>query len=666
MSEQPGMSQEMLDLQKQMNELRTLMVEFTQGQDEIKRDIREHETAIRQLTVKYDEINGRIFDARRALRNIESDMIRQQKADEQKAVNEAAQREFNRLADELDAIAADAVWQGKAMAHQISGAKRLAIGERVLLADKMGLGKTLTLFMACDYNRAKRVLYVTTADLVENVIEESRIWAPQRGAFTISGLPKTQRDIILKHLKGSEEFFMVINYEAWRKDKELLEALTLLQFDTVIVDEAHKMKNIKSANYQGIRKIVMAKNQCPTCSGPVIHYTDSYNYTRVKCAAGCDTQHLEEEALKRLGTAQQVYCSTRFFYPATGTFILNRPQEIFASLSLVSPRRFSRLNDFLSNYCQQDWNTGKWRFKSGGVESLMKAIEGNIVARDLKSAGIKLPPQKVIFHNLKLDPTLYPAQHKVISDLREFNAIDLADEKIGIFHMLALITRERQAITWPAGMRFASIDNSQVWNCEVAESVKIDAILHYDSNEESWDGILADATANGERNENGEWTGDRVVVFSQFKQPLIEIERRCREAGIDVVRLDGDTTEMTHAEIRKDFNRKTFVENPGYEAKWQVVLANYKSGGVGLNFTDCTQTIILDEEWNPGSRDQAYARTYRIGQIEETTVHVLRVENSIDTWMATLMEQKEKIVAGFEDDIEMMTALRDILEKSVA
>lgn len=663
MSESENMSEEMAALAAQLVELRQMIAGFETAREEITGTIKIHESAIVALKRDHSDFANKLFDARKILRAAESKVDQQVKLEEQHSENERAKAAFKAMSDELDAIAADAAWIGKAFEHQVTGAKRLSIGKRVLLADKMGLGKTLTLFMACDYNQAKRILYVTTADLVENVVEEARVWAPTRGAFGLAKLPKVQRDIIINTVKTLPEFFIVINYEAWRKDKSLLQALKDMRFDTIIVDEAHKMKNVKSSNFQGVRSLVFANNECPVCHGEVLVSVDGYGSSRTQCATFCDVTPVAEKARREVGTAEYIWNSVEYVYPATGTFILNRPQEIFGALSLVAPTRFNNDKRFLERYCHQDYNTGKWVFNSGGVASLLKQIEGNIVARDMKSAGIKLPPQKVMIHNLYLDPELYPHQYKTIQDLKEFAAIDLKDEKVGIFHMLALITRQRQAITWPAGMRFLSDDGETVFTCDVDESVKIDAVIKYDNIEGEFDGMIPEFTNSGERDEDRDWTGERVVLFSQFKTPLVEIERRLIDAGISVVRLDGDTNDWTAKEIRKDFDRKTMIEDPSYKPKWQVILANYKSGGVGLNFTDVTQTIILDEEWNPGSRDQAYARTLRMGQTAETAVHVLRVDNSIDQWMALLMEQKQNVVDGFEADVEMIQALRDILEK---
>ena len=84
-------------------------------------------------------------------------------------------------------------------------------------------------------------------------------------------------------------------------------------------------------------------------------------------------------------------------------------------------------------------------------------------------------------------------------------------------------------------------------------------------------------------------------------------------------------------------------------------------GGVGLNLTAATQMIICDEEFNPGKRDQAYDRLHRIGQTESVTIHVIRVKNSIDDWLAGIMEQKEDMVNGF-NKITNGESLQEFLE----
>jgi SNF2 family DNA or RNA helicase len=116
------------------------------------------------------------------------------------------------------------------------------------------------------------------------------------------------------------------------------------------------------------------------------------------------------------------------------------------------------------------------------------------------------------------------------------------------------------------------------------------------------------------------------------------------------------------AEIKTNFYRAK-----GESPKWDVLLCNYKTGGVGLNLTSITKTHILDEEWNPGKRDQAYARSARMGQLEETDVYVYRIPGSIDTWMSNTIYRKEKLIGEFTDEMteqkdDLMMSLREAIE----
>jgi SNF2 family DNA or RNA helicase len=112
-------------------------------------------------------------------------------------------------------------------------------------------------------------------------------------------------------------------------------------------------------------------------------------------------------------------------------------------------------------------------------------------------------------------------------------------------------------------------------------------------------------------------------------------------------------------EVQIDFDRRT----SGSDYKWDVVLCHYKKGGVGLNLNAATQTILLDEEWNPGKEDQAHGRTDRMGQTEESTVHVLRVDDTVDIWMSSLIAAKAQMIDGFEVQVDLQQELTNILMK---
>ena len=65
--------------------------------------------------------------------------------------------------------------------------------------------------------------------------------------------------------------------------------------------------------------------------------------------------------------------------------------------------------------------------------------------------------------------------------------------------------------------------------------------------------------------------------------------------------------------------------------------------------------FLIDEEWNGGKEDQAVGRFNRIGQTENTTVHIPRIMNTIDTWLANLIAFKRNVVAGFENETQILS-----------
>jgi len=191
----------------------------------------------------------------------------------------------------------------------------------------------------------------------------------------------------------------------------------------------------------------------------------------------------------------------------------------------------------------------------------------------------------------------------------------------------------------------------------------LDYVIAYDHAEAEWTGLLPEIV-----------TDERVVVFSQFKEPLREMARRCEKAGISATIMDGDTPDDMRNAIATNFDLKY-----GEEPRWQVVLCNYRVGGVGLNFTAATQMIVLDEEWNPGKRDQAYDRIHRMGQDMPVTIHVLRARKplppgmsagtlsggGIDMWLAGIIDQKEQIVGGFESAMDLAAMGKDALDSGL-
>lgn len=543
--------------------------------------------------------------------------------------------------DKFAAITASAPWRvgvevngsiRKALPHQLDGGSRLAGAKRAILGDKRGLGKTLTALIACDMMQAKKILIVMPQDVIKNFMREITMWTPHRIPVNLSRLNKRERDFTYSVLlKNSKECIALINYEAWSRDKDVIEHLVSCQFDTVIIDEAHNLKNKETSAYKGARQIVYGENKCHVCGENDFVYKEKTNgeYGIGKQKV-CNLCYAHSEKFRD-------NCSVVNVIPMTGTPILNKPQDLWTLLNLIDGQTFAKEIDFLYDYCVYDAYVQRWKFKHGGSERLLKSLGARFIARTDKTAGVQFPKQDVIVHEIEFDHKMYPHQFEVMQQIQKHGAIKMGDATLNVIGVLAELMRRRQALVWPGGIQLKDEEGRVVYSSDCKESIVLDKVMEL---------VL---TAIEE--------GDRIVVFSQFKEALKELEVRIKAHDITVCRYDGDISDAKANEFQLDFDIKT-ADPENY--KYQVGLCHYKKGGVGLNLTAARQMIIPDREWNPGKEDQAQGRVQRLDG-GQSIVHRITVPKTVATYMDNLMDEKAAMIGGFESTNNETEQFRQIL-----
>lgn len=522
--------------------------------------------------------------------------------------------------------------------YQIDGAIHLAVAKQAVLADKRGLGKTLTSLIWADLMGAQKVIAVCPPDVMQNYAREVRLWTPHRTPIIIGRAGRMERDILIQMLSVLPEFVAIINYEAWRKDAELVDSLIALKADTLICDEAHRMKEMDTLTNRGVMSLRFGTNQCPGCLEPDVKVDSKTD--RGVCKCGYEGFVLE-------------FCSIENVVPMTGTPILNAPQEIFPLLRLVDPENFKSLNVFLKDFCVQV-SQNRWRWRYGAENELMKIIGPRFLGRDRNSVGVEIPEAQFIFHEISMAEFKedYPKQYKAYLQTRDYAQLVLdPDNEITMSMTIkaVVLLRLRQVLTWPAAIELKikeeigrNLDDEPIYEEKVLATLDVHESVKVDKAEE----LIRELVAEGER----------VVLFSQFKGPLHELQRRL--GSLSVV-YDGETPNSIRNAIQLDFDPKTVTSNP----RWSVVLCNYKAAGEGLNFNAASQMIILDREWNPGRESQAIGRVDRLGQTKPAQIHFIEVEQSVDTWLRNLIAEKADMISGFEENADAFRSAFEALRK---
>ena len=168
--------------------------------------------------------------------------------------NTAANRHFNQeLLDKIDAQELDtSTIKATLRQYQNFGGKFALTQGRVIIGDEMGLGKTLQAISAIAHRHstgAARFLVVCPASVVTNWIREvdSRSELP---IIKIHG--EDHKSELQKWIETSG--IGITTYDTLKSFEISPEEITALKIDTIIVDEAHYIKNIDTGRSRTIQK----------------------------------------------------------------------------------------------------------------------------------------------------------------------------------------------------------------------------------------------------------------------------------------------------------------------------------------------------------------------------------------------------------------------------
>ncbi|KAI8951872.1 SNF2 family N-terminal domain-containing protein [Xylaria longipes] len=114
---------------------------------------------------------------------------------------------------------------------------------------------------------------------------------------------------------------------------------------------------------------------------------------------------------------------------------------------------------------------------------------------------------------------------------------------------------------------------------------------------------------------------DKSIVFSYWTSTLDLLSQLLGQARIAHRQVDGRTS---YSERSKAL--KAFKEDP----EILVLLMSIETGAVGLNLTVANRVHIVEPQWNPSVEDQAIARALRMGQTREVMIIRYIVENTVE------------------------------------
>ncbi len=518
----------------------------------------------------------------------------------------------------LAPVTAPASFRGDLRPYQERGLAWLAflsdLGLGGILADDMGLGKSVQTLALLDHERAARrgadgtseadglpgvngvtvngvtgaggaselqaagetgpTLLVCPMSLVGNWQREAERFTPDLAVHVHHGSDRLSGADLHAALSGAD--LVITTYALAARDRE---ALAAVPWHRVVCDEAQNIKNAGTRQARAVRGL---------------------------------------PARSRLAL--------------TGTPVENHLGELWSIMEFTSPGLLGPAQKFRENFAVPVQRHGDEE-----AAARLKRLTGPFVLRRVKTdrSIISDLPDKI---EMKIWCTLTPEQASLyqatVTDM--LARIDSAEgdiERRGL--VLATMAKLKQVCNHPAHLLG---DGSRL----PGRSGKLARL------EEICDEIVA--------------AGDKALCFTQYAefgrvlQPYL-----AARLGCPVLYLHGGTAKKARDALVAEFQEAT---GPA------VFLLSLKAGGTGLNLTAASHVIHFDRWWNPAVEDQATDRAYRIGQHNDVQVRKFVCVGTLEERIDAMIEEKkalaERIVGTGEGWLTELSSadLREVLALS--
>ncbi|KAI0847485.1 SNF2 family N-terminal domain-containing protein, partial [Daldinia vernicosa] len=145
---------------------------------------------------------------------------------------------------------------------------------------------------------------------------------------------------------------------------------------------------------------------------------------------------------------------------------------------------------------------------------------------------------------------------------------------------------------------------------------------------------------------------NKSIIFSYWTSTLDILHWLFEQAGISCRQIDGKVSP-----IERSIRLRAFKEDP----QVHVLLMSIGTGAVGLNLAVANQVHIVEPQWNPSVEEQAIARALRMGQTREVTIFRYVMEKTVEQNIVSL-QRKKKHIAKFTFDSETQETQSGALE----
>ena len=302
--------------------------------------------------------------------------------------------------------------------------------------------------------------------------------------------------------------------------------------------------------------------------------------------------------------ANLLHLNSKYMIAMTGTLLMNSPLDAYVPLAWIGKEKINNVTNFKKTFCVYDSLTKGRIIGFKNLDILKDEIDSCSLRRtkDL----LDLPPKNIINEIIEMEDS----HNKFYNDVK--NGIKEECDKIELKtnNLLSLTTRLRQATSCPSMLTTSNIESTKINRC-------CDLVEEVISN------------------------GDKVVIFSNFKEPVYLLQEKLKEYHPVIA-----TGDMLDSDVANNINK---FQNDELN---KVFIGTIQKLGTGFTLTRASYMIFIDMPWTQALQEQAEDRIYRIGSEKPVFIYRLVCKNTIDELVLSLVERKDAISKYIIDDIQ--------------
>lgn len=293
--------------------------------------------------------------------------------------------------------------------------------------------------------------------------------------------------------------------------------------------------------------------------------------------------------------------SAKYKIGATGTLLMNNPLDTYMPLKWIGAENATYTN-YKYYYCLYGGQFGNELLGYRNLDTLKHMLSTCSLRRD--KSLLNLPPKTIINESVDM-----PDRQRHFYDNIKAGIKDEVDKvKLNTAMVLGLVLRLRQATAYPGILSTENIPSGKIDRCcDLVEQIVS--------------------------------CGNKVVIFSTFKETLTELQNRL--SLYNPLLCTGD---LDDDEISTNVDKFQTID------KHKVFMGTWQKGGTGLTLTAANYMIFIDTPWTNAAFEQACDRIYRIGTDKPVFIYNLIANDSIDERVLEIVNDKAALADYIIDD----------------